>query len=140
MRILNICIFLLIMISVNSSCVSRAAFKYSKNEVALRKAVEANNSSAIRAICLGEEGDVGIGIDVSNFEAIKEHPIRQALAALADAVIAYGCYEGARYLEDEINEEDEVEETETTVIESPDGIPTTINVNGNNNNVSINVN
>ena len=49
--------------------------------------------SAIRAVKLDGDG-VGIGLDISNLQALTLHPVRQVGAALLDAGALYGAYKG----------------------------------------------
>jgi len=74
------------LIPMSMGCVSKMVFDGSKQQVALRKATITNNETAIKAIKLGDDG-VGVGIDVSNWEALKERPWKQAGAAILDAII-----------------------------------------------------
>lgn len=61
---------------------------------------------AIKATRLGSDG-VGIGIDVTKWEAMTERPFLQFVAALVDAAIIYGGYEGVKALEDAADDDDD---------------------------------
>jgi len=101
---LTIAILIAIM-TLGSGCVSHYVLEGSRARVAMRRAIISNDERAIRAIKLGEDA-VGVGIDVSNWEAIKERPLLQAGAALADAGILYGTYYGIKYMDDELDSDD----------------------------------
>jgi hypothetical protein len=45
------------------------------------------------------DGGAGIGIDISNLDALTEQPLLQIGAALLDALLIYGTYEGVRSLD-----------------------------------------
>jgi len=85
-----------------TGCMSGAVLKESRERVAVRQLEARGDDAAIRAWRAGDA--VGIGIDVSNLEALKEQPWRQAGAALLDAAMAYGAYEGIKALDDELND------------------------------------
>ena len=76
-----------------SGCASYMVASSSKAELK-----ELKQETAIKAVQLGE-GGAGIGIDVSNLEVLKAHPWKQAGAALLDAAILYGAYEGVNALD-----------------------------------------
>jgi len=76
-------------ILLSSGCASYMVYKNSEEKVALRKAsVMPNKEEAIMAVRL--DGGAGVGIDVSNLEALKEQPILQFLAAVVDAGVILG--------------------------------------------------
>jgi hypothetical protein len=76
---------------------------------------------AIKATRLGSDG-VGIGIDVTNWEALRERPLLQFGAAVIDAGLIYGGYEGIRALNDDNDGG------------GNDGSGTTVNLSDSNNN------
>ena len=96
---------LLFITLISSSCCSYAVYKSSHRNVALRKATIANNGPAIRAVKMGGDG-LGLGIDVSNIEALTERPWAQILAAVIDLVLMYGTYEGVKAVDPANNKGD----------------------------------
>jgi hypothetical protein len=96
---------------IMQGCVSQRVLEGSERRVAMRKAQITNNQPAIKALKLGED-TVGLGIDVTNLEALKERPFLQIGAALADALIAWGTYEGIKALEEELNDDDKKAQAE----------------------------
>lgn len=95
-------IFTLILLVSMSGCLSNAVLNESKGKVALRKAIMTNNQTAIQAIRLGDNG-AGVGINVLALEALKEQPLKQLGAAIGDALIIWGGYEGVRWAADELD-------------------------------------
>lgn len=100
-RLMSIGLTVLLALSM-TGCLSSMVYRDSEQKVALRKAVLSNNERAIQAIRLGDNG-VGVGINVLALEAIKEQPIKQLGAAIGDALIIWGAYEGVTWAADEIN-------------------------------------
>jgi hypothetical protein len=94
MKILSIALMGMLLMGT-SGCLSAWSLDSSKHELALQKAIMSNNETAIRAVRLGDDG-VGFGIDISNLSALKEHPLRQIGAAIGDAAIIWGAYEGVK--------------------------------------------
>lgn len=89
-----------------SGCLSSWSLDSSKQELALQqhqmalqKAIMSNNETAIRAVQL-DNGGVGIGVDISNLQALTQHPIRQLGAAVGDAALIWGAYEGVKSFTD----------------------------------------
>jgi hypothetical protein len=95
------------LVFMSSGCASHMSYKASQREIAeerirfsgdeaainaLGKGIPAER--AIKAVRIGEDG-VGVGVDVSNMEALTRHPWRQAGAALLDGLLMYGVYRGA---------------------------------------------
>jgi hypothetical protein len=103
-----------------TGCASYMVMKHSKRKVAYRRAVARGDDAAIKAIRLGD--GAGIGIDVTNIDAIMEEPLLQLGAALLDAAIIYGGYEGIRALNDD---------------DDDDGGERNVHINGDNNNVTV---
>ena len=96
-----ICSVMALFIAFSSSgCFSSMVYKDSRRKVALRKAIITNNQQAINAIKLGDDG-VGIGINVLNMEALREQPFKQLGAAVLDALMVWGGYEGIKSLTSE---------------------------------------
>ena len=102
-----------------SGCASYMVYKNSEQKVAARKAFARGDQAAIKAIQLGNNG-VGIGIDVSNWETLKEQPLLQLGAAILDAGMIYGGYKGVESLNEDSSDHG-----------------TTININGDKNNTTI---
>jgi len=90
---------MLVIAVIANGCCSYAVMNGSKNKAAQRKALIMGDEPAIRATRLGSNG-VGVGIDVTNWEALSERPFLQLGAALLDAAIIYGGYEGIKSLDD----------------------------------------
>lgn len=93
-RLVSLAVLIAIVVST-SGCLSLWSIESTKRELTLKKAILSNNEQAIKAIRLGDNG-VGFGINVLNWEAIQEHPVRQTLAAIGDAGLAWAAYEGAK--------------------------------------------
>jgi len=84
---------------LSSGCASYAVYKGSEKQVATKKALASGDEAAIRAVQLGD--GVGVGIDVSNIEALTERPWLQLGAAVLDAVSLYAANEGIKALNDD---------------------------------------
>ena len=82
-------------------------------------------SKAIQARRMGPDG-AGIGIDISNWDALTERPLLQLGAALVDASLIYGGYKGLEAIEAAINDDDDDEKLG-------------VSVSGDNNDVDVNV-
>jgi len=77
----------------------KARIYASGNEDAIRALqMGAAPATAIKAVRVGD--GVGVGIDVTNWEAIKAHPLRQTLAAFGDAGLLYATKEIVDSLDD----------------------------------------
>ena len=72
----------------SSGCCSYMSYKSSERELIGRKIQASGDAGAIKAYNLGQDA-VGIGVNVLAIESITEHPIRQILAAVADAGLLY---------------------------------------------------
>lgn len=99
-KVLSITILTIVMLL--NGCVSHMVLEDSREKVALRQAIELNDKNTIKAIKLGDDG-VGLGIDLLSLDVITEQPLKQIGAAIADAAILYGTYEGLVWLNDEVN-------------------------------------
>lgn len=108
-------------------CLSYMAMEHGRKQVALRKAVIKNDQAAIKAVQLGDNG-VGVGIDVTNLEALKENPLLQLGAALGDAAMIYAGYKGVESL----NNDGDDDKGDTTVGRDQ------VTINGNDNHVNVN--
>ena len=100
-KIMSVLFVLLFMVSM-SGCLSNSVLQDSKGKIALRRAITTNNQAAIQAIRLGDNG-AGVGINVLALEALKEQPLKQIGAAIGDALIIWGGYEGIRWAADELS-------------------------------------
>lgn len=89
-------------ILIISGCFSPGVYQESKQKVALRRAILSNNQAAIQAIRLGKDS-VGLGIDLTKLEVLKEQPLKQTVAAVADALLIWGGYEGVRWAGERLN-------------------------------------
>lgn len=118
-NILKITIVLAMLVSM-SGCATYTVYKHSEQKVAMKKAVASGNQAAIKAVDLGN-GAVGVGIDVSNWEALSEQPLMQLGAALLDAGTIWAAKRGI----DSMNGDGSSDKA------------TTINVTGNENNLTI---
>jgi len=85
----NILIILLIVISC-SGCASYASYKSSETEILRERFIIANV----------DEEDVSIRVNILATDAIIKHPFRQSGAAILDAALAYGVYQGIENLND----------------------------------------
>ena len=90
-------IFCISLIITSSGCASYFSYQASKEELLTKRAIVSNDEIAIKAIKMGNF--VGLGINVTALEVVKQHPIRQFLAAAVDAGVAYGLAEGLQSLE-----------------------------------------
>lgn len=118
----------LVMLAISTSgCLSYMVMEQSRQKVALRKAIQTNNEAAIRAIRLGDDG-VGVGINVLALEALTEQPLKQLGAALGDALIIWGAYEGVQSINGDNND---------TSNQDSGRDSNTISVNGNGNDVHV---
>lgn len=76
----------------STGCASYLVMEGSKKKVAYKRTVARGDQAAIKAFNTGE-GTFGIGLDVSNLDALKEQPLLQLGAAFLDAFLIYGSYE-----------------------------------------------
>jgi len=100
--LISVALLMVAVVLLNSGCASYMVYKNSKRNVALLRAIASGDEPAIKAIQLGDDG-VGVGINVTALDTIKENPLGQAGAAILDAVVIYGIKEGVEYL----NEKDD---------------------------------
>lgn len=77
----------------SSGCASMLCLAITKEEM---------RTSAIQARQLSD-GGVGVGVDISNIQALRYRPGRQVTAAVVDAASMYGAYELFNYLSDQQN-------------------------------------
>ena len=105
-----------------TGCASYSVYKASEQQVYAKK-IAKTKQNAVKAFADGETKTVGIGIDVLAWEAIMENPGKQLGAAILDAAVLYGAYEGVQYLRDSSSE------TKTTIYN--------INITDDHNNVVI---
>lgn len=139
MKNMKINILLIMLTMPLGGCASYLSMKYSEEEVQRsriyasgdQKAIKALSfgvpaESAIRAVKLDGDG-VGIGLDVSNLQALTLHPFRQMGAAILDAGMLYGTYMGVSSM----NSGNSGDSTQSSGRDT-----TTVNVNGDGNTVS----
>ena len=119
-------IIILTSMVLNTGCISHYALESNRKHAALRKATLKGDSAAIRAIDMGADG-IGVGIDVSNWEAVNEDLFKQVVAAMADAALIWA---GKKAIENADNKE---------VVPPGNPNPITIDVNGSDN-TSITIN
>jgi len=92
-----------------SGCLSYNTLEGSRERVALRRAIQANNEAAIRAIKSGESPKAA-GIKVSTWEAISERPLLQTGAAVGDGLLIWGGVEGVKWIANEVDDSDDDED------------------------------
>jgi hypothetical protein len=131
MKILCV-VAMLALLTMNTGCLSVWSESCSRDELTLKKAVLSNNEQAIRAVRLGDNG-VGFGIDIGNLEALKYHPVRQIFAAVGDAALLYGAYEGVKSITD--NSSHNGDESSDSSSAGRDNNDITVNGDGNTVNV-----
>lgn len=105
-------------LSMSSGCLSYWSYKSAEDEIRRERVYASGDQNAIKNIRMGVSGEnairamrigddgVGIGIDVSNWQALTKHPVRQIGAAIVDAAMMYGAYEGVKSLSDSGNDDD----------------------------------
>lgn len=123
---------LVVVMMVANGCLSYGVLDGSKKIVAMRKAVQRNDAAAIRAL---KDGDrAGAGIDVGTWEALKERGVLQTGAAIGDALLVWGGYEGVKWIKEDNDDDDNTSNSTST---SRDNSNVTINGNGNEVNVHL---
>jgi len=119
-RTIKLVCLLIAIAFLTSGCISAAVRKDSQKKIAYRRAMASGDEAAIKAVKLGDNG-AGIGIDISNLDALTEQPFTQFLAALADAGIIYGLYEGIVAIDNKLDKNDSnLAGTQINVTESED--------------------
>lgn len=123
----------------SSGCVSYNSLKKSKEQVAIRKAISANNQNAIQALRSGSSPQEA-GIKVGTWEAINERPLLQAGSAIADALIVWGGIEGVQWLSEGSSSDNDREEQNANsgrdaVNVEVNGDGNTVQVRGDENNI-----
>ena len=121
-------------------CASALSYMSSEDEIRSDRVMASGNkqginalqagtppANAIHLVNLGNDG-IGIGLDVSSWDAIAQHPLRQLGAAVLDAGTTYGAYLGATSLGGKHH-------TSTTSTAGRDN--NTINISGTGNNVHV---
>jgi len=109
----------------SSGCASYMVMESSKKRVSYKRTVAKGDQAAIKAFNSGE-GTYGIGLDITNLDALKEQPLLQVGAAILDALLIYGSYEGIQ----KITEDDKAAATD-------DNTGNNVTVNGDRNEVNI---
>ena len=120
-----VCVSLIAISACSSGCASYMVYNKSQEKVAMRKAMAKGDKKAIRAVQIGD--GVGVGIDVSNWEALSEQPLLQFGAAILDAAMIYGGYKGIDSINNGNDKEDRANNTAT---ETTSTSTSTINVTG----------
>lgn len=114
-----------VLVSVFSSgCISAYVADQSRTKIAMREAIIRNDQSAIKAIRLGDNG-VGLGIDLLSWRTLSEQPLKQLGAAVGDALIIWGGYEGVKSISESVGGD----KNDTT--SGRDSNNVTVNGNGN---------
>jgi len=93
-----------IVVALNG-CVSGYVLKANKQQAAMWKAVAANNERAIKDMEGGKTYKEA-GMEVSTWEGIKEGPLTQAGAFIADCGIIWGGAEGIQWIADQSGDGD----------------------------------
>ena len=96
-RILITIITAALIMMYGTGCASYLVMEGSKKRIDYKRTVARGDQAAIKAFNTGE-GTFGIGLDVSNLDALKEQPLLQLGAAIFDALCIYGSYEGIQKL------------------------------------------
>jgi len=124
-----------------TGCTSLWSLQCSKDEILRNRIMASGDQGAIKALRSGVREDVciraveidggaGIGVDVSNLDALTEHPWRQLGAAVLDAGMAAGAYIGGKALIDSANNSDASNQTAGRDV-------VTVNINGKDNDVDV---
>jgi hypothetical protein len=88
---------MVVALSFQTGCLSYMSYKASEKELVGKRIHNIEDAetreAAIKAF---QSGDIkGIGIDISNLEALGTHPFRQTGAAIGDLLLIWGLAEGA---------------------------------------------
>lgn len=139
---------MLLIISLNTGCVSYLSLSSSRDEIAQERIIASGDVNATRMMrsgidpeqCLKAipiENGFGFAVDVANMDAFMKHPWRQTGAAILDAGLLYGTYLGVDSLTgsdkdngDDGNSGESTGNRNGTVV---------INNGGNNNNTTVTV-
>jgi hypothetical protein len=124
-----------------TGCTSLWSLQCSKDEILRNRILASGDQDAIHALRSGAREDVairavrlsegvGVGVDVSNLDALTEHPWRQLGAAILDAGMTAGAVVGGKALVDSINSSDESNNTAGRDI-------VTVTINSKNNDVDV---
>jgi hypothetical protein len=126
--------------TLTQGCLSAWSYKCSADEIKRERIFASGNQramslltagasedTAIRAVAL-DNGGAGIGLDVSNMQALGKHPFRQIGAAILDAGMLYGGYVGVKSLNDSSSNDND----KNAGRDNND-----ININGSGNNVNV---
>jgi len=94
----------------NTGCLSLLSYNASKREIMEEAIVASGNQKAVDLLLSGvkperafkavqlDNNGVGLGLDVSNVDALLKHPVRQTLAGAGDVGLAWGAKELIDYL------------------------------------------
>ncbi len=116
----------------STGCASYMVYNKSQEKVAMRKALARGDDRAIKAVQIGD--GAGVGIDVSNWEALSEQPLLQLGAALLDAAMVYGGYKGIESINNDNDKDKQKSDVNTTTVGiDGNGNTTTVIVGSGNN-------
>ena len=141
MKQVLIAVMTVVMAFTLTGCTSLWSLQCSKDEILRNRILASGDQDAIKALRSGVREDVciravtldggaGVGVDVSNLDALTEHPWRQLGAAILDAGMTAGAVVGGKALVDSINNSDESNNTAGRDI-------VTVNINGKDNDVDV---
>lgn len=118
-----------LVMSVLCGCASSYVLKGSKQKATMRVAVARGDEAAIKAVRLGDDG-VGLGIDISNWEALKERPWLQAGAAILDFGILYASKEVIDNINDDGDNNDGGRQNVSIVVSGSDDTSVSVTSTG----------
>jgi len=98
-----IILIILSITTLTTSCCSYLSVADSKEELIKRKVYASGDEVAIKAMNIN--GVASVGVDISNWEAIKKHPFRQLGAALLDLATVYVADQSMKKLTENDNTE-----------------------------------
>lgn len=113
---------IVVMMVTMSGCMSYMSIQNSKEELIKRKVYMSGDEVAIKAMNIN--GVSSIGVDISNWEAIKKHPWRQLGSAILDL--------GAVYLADQTIENLNTKEDKDEVLPVDQPVNIYVTVSGGN--------
>lgn len=86
---MNKCICLILVCGLlNSGCLSMMNIEKSKEELVEARVYEVDDPEMIHAF--STRGSAGVGIKITDFDALVEHPFRTLGAAVADVGVGWG--------------------------------------------------
>lgn len=91
----NMCLVVgVVVLSMCSGCLSYLSYKDSEQTLQAKRA-------AIQPVVLNGGDGVGVGVDITKWETLKEQPIQQILAGLGDAILVGITALGAKEVADD---------------------------------------